>query len=148
MTTKWKVAIGAALIAVIFAAGYFTHSYRTSNRIAGYEKREQERLAQIAANDAEQNQLRGENKTLREHAAKLSAEDEGLRAIIDNRGGVIAAEAKNLETINDQLKTDQTVINSPTDKCIRCRAFSDAALRAKQIGKPLSCKDECPGVNQ
>lgn len=145
-STKSIVIVCAVGALLCFVGGYFTHAYRAGNHIAGYEKREQERMAQIAANTAEQDQLRGANKTLREHVAKLSAEDEAMKAIIESRGGVIAAEAKNLEAINEELKNDQAVINAPTDKCVRCQRLSASALAAGQISKPLTCKDECAGA--
>lgn len=148
MTTKAKVIVAVLALVAMFVAGYFTHSYRVGNRIAGYEKREQERMTQIAANDAEANKLRGENDALRQHVAELSTQDEALRAIIDSRGGAIAAEAKNLESINEELKTNQTVINNPTDRCVRCREFSARAVARGQIAKPLACKDECAVANQ
>lgn len=148
MTTKTKTIIAVLVLAAMFVAGYFTHSYRVGNRIAGYEKREQERMTQIAANDAEANKLRGENEALREHVAKLSSEDEALRAIIDSRGGAIAAEAKNLEAISEQLKNDEAVRTNPTDKCLRCRRYSADLVAAGQIAKPLSCKDECGSADR
>jgi cell division protein FtsB len=143
-----KLIASAVVALALFAAGFLTHAYRHNARVAGYEKREQQRLDQISKNDAEQNRLRGENDQLRAHVAKLSADDEALRAIIDSRGGVIAAEAKNLEQISEQLKHDQAVIASPSDRCVRCRAFSARAVASGQIGKPLACKDECPGATQ
>ena len=148
VSTKAKIIIAIVCAALLFISGYAAHSYRTSSRIANYEKREQQRMDLIKANDAAQDKLRGENKVLREHVAKLSVQDEGLKAIIENRGGVIAAEAKNLETINDELKNHQAVINAPTDRCIRCRLFSERAVARGQIGRPLACKDECAGTNQ
>ena len=144
---KSKLAMCAIAALLCFAGGYFFHSYRVSNQIANYDKREQERMTQIAVNDAEQNKLRRENNVLREHVAKLSAEDEALKAIIESRGGAIAVEAKNLEKLNEELKHDQAVINAPTDKCVRCRRFSERAVAAGQIARPLTCKDECAGVN-
>lgn len=142
-------------IVMLFLAGYGVATWRHKSWVAGYSQRELENMATIKANEAKQAELRTANEglrtandELRAHAAKLSAEDEGLKTIIENRGGQIAAEAKNLEAISEALKTDQAVISNPTDKCVRCRAYSDDLLRAKQIGRPLTCKDECPGTNR
>lgn len=148
MTTKLKVILGVVAVVVVFFGGFFAHAYRTSDRIAGYEKREQEREAAKALNDAEQNKLRGENNVLREGIAKKTMDDQAKAIIIENRGGVIAAEAKNLELINENLKHNQAVINAPTDLCVRCREFSKGAVERGQISKPLPCKNECPGNNQ
>lgn len=148
MSTKLKAGLIIAACLVLIGLGYALASWRHSAWIAGYDEREQQRMQQIAANEAEQNKLRGENKALREHVAELSAQDEAMKAIIDQRGGAIAAEAKNLEKISDDLKNNQAVISNPTDRCVHCRAFSDELLRARKIAKPLACKDECPGANQ
>jgi len=148
MTTKVKVGLVILAVLLCVGLGYGIATWRHQAWIAGYEKREQQRMAQVDTNTAQQNQLRGENKALREHVAKLSAEDEAMKAIIENRGGVIAAEAKNLEKINEELKNDQAVINAPTDRCTRCRRFSEIAVANRQIGKPLTCKDECAGTNR
>lgn len=147
-STRYTVIACIVAASLCFAGGYFVHAYRTGNRIAEYEKREQERLTQINANDAEQNRLRGENDALRENIAKLSAKDEAINAIIESRGGAIAAEAKNLEAINEELKNNQAVISNPTDKCVRCREFSARAVARGQIGRPLACKEECAGAAQ
>ena len=143
-----KLIAFAAVAALLFFAGFFTHAYRHNARVAGYEKREQQRMDQIRQNDAEQNRLRGENDQLRANVAKLSADDEALRSIIENRGGAIAAEAKNLEAISEGLKNNQAVINNPTDRCVRCREFSADAVAKGRIKKPLACKDECTGSTQ
>jgi cell division protein FtsB len=148
MTTKVKIILIVVAAVVLFGAGYGVSSYRHKAWLAGYSEREQKRMNEIAVKEAEQEKLRGENAILREHVAKLSADDEAKTAIIESRGGAIAAEAKNLEKINDDLKHDQAVISNPTDKCLRCRRFSERAVAAGQIAKPLTCKDECANTNQ
>lgn len=140
----FKVAAGVILIVM----GYGIATWRHQARIAGYDAREQQRMASIAEKEAEQNRLRGENDLLRKDIAELSASEEGLKALIKERGGNIAAEGNKLEQINEDLKNDQTVINNPTDRCVRCRAYSDALLRAKRITSALTCKDECAGTNR
>lgn len=144
----YKIILIIAGVVFLIGIGYGIASWKHQSWVAGYTKREQQRINQISANEAEQNKLRGENQTLREHIAKLSAEDEGLKAIINSRGGAIANEAKNLEAINEELKNNQAVIANPTDRCIRCREFSIRAIAGGQISKPLSCKDECIGSSQ
>lgn len=148
MSTKWKVILIIAGVLIVFGAGYGLATWRHQSWFAGYSEREQQRMTDIAVKEAEQEKLRGENEILRENIAKKSIDDEAKAAIIENRGGAIAAEAKNLEKINEELKNDQAVINAPTDKCVRCRRFSERAVAAGQIAKPLTCKDECAGTNQ
>jgi len=143
MTTRTKIIGGAVIALLLIAFGYGVATWRYKARIAGADAREQERMAKIAVNDAENAKLRTENEGLRQHVAELSAKDEAMSAIIKERGGTIAAEEKKLEQINDQLKTDETVLGAPTDRCTRCRRFSATALAAKLIDKPLTCADEC-----
>jgi uncharacterized protein HemX len=143
MNTKLRIAGVIAAIGLVLAIGYFFAVYRHGRQIAEYDKREQERMQKIAANDAEQNKLRGENQTLREQNAQLSAQNEAQEAIIKERGGSIAREQEKLQQIDERLKQDEAVINAPADKCVRCRRFSAAALEQRIIDKPLSCKDEC-----
>jgi hypothetical protein len=143
-----KIIAGIIAVLVLFGAGFGVATWRHRANLAGYNDRELQRMNDIAVKEADNKKLRDENSGLREHVAKLSVDDEAKSAIIESRGGVIAAEAKNLEKINEALKIDQAVINAPTDKCVRCRRFSERAVAAGQIGKPLSCKDECAGSNQ
>lgn len=147
-TLRARLIVVAAAAALLFVGGFLAHAYRTEGRIANYEKREQQRLDQIREKDAEQNRLRGENEQLRAHVAQLSADDEALRAIIENRGGAIAVEAKNLEQISEQLKNNQAVMANPADRCVRCREFSASAVASGRIKKPLACKDECASPTQ
>ena len=145
---KWTVGAVVAAMVLLIGLGYGIATWRHHSERAGYAKREQERIAEITKKEAEQNQLRGENKQLREHVAELEIKDEGLIAIIEKRGGAIVDEAKNLEKTIDDLKNTQTDISNPTGRCAHCRAFSDELLRARKISKPLACKDECAGTNQ
>jgi cell division protein FtsB len=154
MTGKTKAVLITVCVLVLFGAGYGVATWRHKAWLAGYSEREQKRMEQVAVGEAEQKKLRAENEAtrkesegLRQEIAKLSADDEAKAAIIESRGGVIAAEAKNLEKINEELKTDQAVISNPTDRCVRCRRFSERAVANGQIGKPLTCKDECAGAH-
>jgi hypothetical protein len=104
-------------------------------------------MQKIAANESEQNRLRGENDQLRKDIAELSASEEGLKKIIEEQGGKISTEAKKLEEVNDDLKNDQAVISAPTDRCTRCQRFGASLLSHKLIDKPLTCTDECSGAN-
>lgn len=148
MTPNVKLIIAIAAALLLFGLGFGVKTWRVNSFIAGADAREQKRNEQIAVLEADSNKLRGENDALREHVAKLSAEDEGLKAIVENRGGAIAAEAKNLEKISDDLKNNQAVISNPTNACVHCREFSNEMLRSRKISKPLACKDECAGTNQ
>ena len=143
MTTKLKAGLIVLAAVLLIGLGYGISSWRHQSWIAGYDQREQSRLKEIAAKEAEQNQLRGENKTLREENAQLSAKSEAIEANIKERGGSIAAETKKMEAIDIQLAKDEQVIKAPADKCVRCKRFSDTALAQKLIDRPLSCKDEC-----
>jgi uncharacterized protein HemX len=143
MSTKLKAGLIVLAAVLLIALGYGISSWRRQSWIAGYEEREQTRLKEIAEKEAEQNQLRGENKTLREENAQLSAKSEAIEANIKERGGSIAAETKKMEAIDIQLAKDEQVIKAPADKCVRCKRFSDVALAQKLIDRPLSCEDEC-----
>lgn len=140
----WKaIAIGVACL-VLMGVGYGIASWRHSGQIAGYDKREAARMAEIATKDAEQNNLRGQNDGLRQQNAQLSAKQEATEAIIKEKGGSIAAELKKIEQIDAQAAKDEAIIKAPADKCLRCKRFSEAALAQKLIDRSLSCKDECP----
>lgn len=145
---KKYIILGVVVLLLGFAGGYLFSASRQSAKLAGYEKREQQRMDQIKANDAAQDQLRGENKQLRERVAEQSAKDEAMVAIIESRGGQIAAEAKNLEAIHENLKTNLQSIGGSTDPCTWCRQFSADSLARKQIAKPLACADECAGTSR
>jgi len=148
MTTKVKATLIVLGALLLIGIGYALATWRHQSVIAGYDKREAERMQQVAAGEAEQNNLRGQNEQLRKHVAELTSMDEALKASAEARGGQIAAEVKNLEKINEDLKNDQAVISAPTDKCVRCRRFSERAVATGQISKPLTCKDECSGAAQ
>lgn len=139
----WKVLAIIAACLFLMGIGYGIASYRHSGWIADYDKREAQRLKEIATKDAEQNQLRGANESLRQENAKLSAKQEAIETNIKEHGGSILAEQKKLEQIDVQLQKDEQVIKAPADKCLRCRRFSDVALAQKLIDRPLGCKDEC-----
>lgn len=154
MTTKFKIIAIVLAVLVLFGAGYGAATWRHKAWLAGYSEREQKRMEQIAVNEAEQAKLRTENETIRKEdtalradIAKLSADDEALKAIIAQHGGTIAAEAKNLEKASDQLKKDEAVAGAPSDKCTRCRRYSDSLLSAGLIRKALPCTDECAGAH-
>ena len=139
----WKpIAIGVACL-VLIGIGYGIASWRHSGWIADYDKREAARMAEIATKDAEQNNLRGQNESLRAANAQLSAQNEATEAIIKEKGGSILAEQKKLEQIDVQLQKDEQIIKAPADKCLRCRRFSETAMAQKLIDRPLTCKDEC-----
>lgn len=147
MTTKTKIIGGIIAALLLVGIGYGAATLRQRSYIAAADARETERMAKIAANDAENAKLRTDNDTLRKHVAELSAKDEAVSAIITERGGTIAAEEKKLEAISETLKNDQAVLGAPTDRCTRCRRFSATALDAKLIDKPLTCADECRAAN-
>ena len=142
MKRSTKIAIlGMATVgAMLFLAGW---SFGHRSATAGYDKREAARMAEIATKDAEQNNLRGQNESLRAANAQLSAQNEATEAIIKEKGGSILAEQKKLEQIDVQLQKDEQIIKAPADKCLRCRRFSETALAQKLIDRPLTCKDEC-----
>lgn len=154
MSSKTKIGGIILAVLILFGAGYGAATWRHKAWLAGYSQREQQRMDQIAKNEAEQAQLRTandairkENDGLRQDISKLSADDEALKAIIAQHGGTIAAEAKNLEKASDELKKDQAVISAPSDKCTRCRRYSDSLLSAGLIRKALPCTDECAGAH-
>lgn len=149
LTTNTKTAVGIGIAAVVVVAlilvaiGYGIATMQYKSRLANADKREQQRMAQIEKNDAESNNLRGQNDQLRKDIAEKSASEEALRQIIAERGGAIETEAKKVEQISNDLKNDQAVINAPSDRCTRCRRFSANALADRIIDKPLTCADEC-----
>lgn len=138
----------AVLMVIIFASGFVVATWRNASRLADADKREQDARAKIAANDAENNRLRGVNEQIRKDIAELSAEKAAILQNIKEHGGAIASETKKIEQINEQLKTDQAVIAAPSDSCTRCRRFSANAIKQRLIDKPLSCELECRGSNQ
>lgn len=140
---SWKIAGIVAAILFCIGIGYGISSWRHQSWVAEYSTREQKRLEEIAAKEAEQNQLRGENKSLREENSKLSAQQEATEAIIKEKGGSIAAEQKKLEQIDVKLSQEEAIIKAPADKCLRCKRFSETALAQKLIDRPLTCKEEC-----
>lgn len=152
-----KLKLGLIVVAVLLliSLGYGIAYWRNQSRIAGYEAREQQRLEEIKANNAEKDQLRGqnqgildENAKIREEIASLSAEKAGLEQLVKEHGGISAAEVQKLEQINEQLKNDQDVLTAPTDKCVRCREFSAVLVANRRIKHPLPCTDECSGHNK
>lgn len=150
---KYGIYIFAALLLV--GIGFGLGELRHRRSIAGYDAREQENQAKLKANAAAQDQLRGENKVIRDEnekirteIAELSASEEALKQIIAENGGRVAVEGQKLEQINEQLKTKEAVVSAPTDRCTRCRSFSADALHNGTIRKPLSCADECAGTNR
>jgi hypothetical protein len=146
--TRNRLLLGIIIAALLVGAGYGFATLRFQSRIAGADAREQKRMEAIAIRDAESNKLRGENDELRKDIAEKSASEEALRQIIAQHGGVIENEAKKVEQISNDLKTDQTVINAPSDRCTRCRRFSATALATGLIKQPLTCADECGSANK
>ena len=145
--TTGTVVAAIVVALLLFGAGFGVASWRYKARIATADAREKERTEKIAANDAASNKLRGENDVLRKEIADLSASEEALKQIIAEHGGNIAVEEKKLESIKNELANDQAVISAPTDRCTRCRRYSDSLLGAKLIDKPLTCADECASSN-
>lgn len=143
-----RIVIYIVIALVLIGLGVGITLWARRHRIAQYDQRERERMEKIAANEAEQNKLRGENEQLRKDIAGLSADKEALQAIIKEHGGNIAKEGQQLEKLSEELKKDQAVINAPADKCVRCRRFSATALAARLIDRPLSCAEECAGLTQ
>lgn len=143
-----KAILLVVVIAVLFGSGFVVATWRNASKIADADKREQKARAEIEANNAENNRLRGVNEQIRKEIAELSAEKAAILQNIKEHGGAIASETKKLEQINETLKTDQAVVSAPADSCTRCRRFSANAVKQRLLEKPLACTDECRGVNQ
>lgn len=140
--------VGAVvLVAAIFSAGFVVATWRNASKLAEADKREQKAREEIAANNAENNKLRGANEELRKNVAELSAKDEAIAQVIKEHGGAIAVETKKLEQVNEELKNDQAVISAPADQCVRCRRYSATLLARRFIDRPLACAAECSGSN-
>jgi hypothetical protein len=148
MKIRTKIILIAVAVLLLFGSGYIFARWRHSAHIAGYDKREAERMEKVAANEAEINQLRGINNQLRKENSALSASEEGYKQLIAEKGGAIATEAKKLENIYNELQNDQTSAMASTDRCDSCRQFSTRLLARKAISKPLACTDECSGTNR
>lgn len=135
------------LVAIIFAAGFTVATWRNASKLAAADKREQKARAEIDANNAENNKLRGINEEIRKEIAELTAKDEAVAQMIKENGGQIAVETKKLEQVNEELKNDQAIIAAPADQCVRCRRYSAALIARRYIDRPLACTAECSGSN-
>ena len=140
-----KIVLYIVIALLLIGLGFGIATWRTRNRIAQYDERERKRMEKIAANEAEQNKLRGENEALRKSIAQLEAREATIQQIIDERGGSIEQKYKDIAKIEEKLKSDVEAINANTDRCVTCCSYSTEALRLKLISKPLNCNENCSG---
>lgn len=140
-------AIGlAAVLLTLFLSGAFKRSTVLIDGMTPEAKQKYD------AKEAESNQLRGENNSLRDsnekyraHVAELEVRGAVIAQAIDERGGAIEQKFNDIGKIQEKLKNEEAAINSNTDMCAACCSYSTEAIKLKLIAKPLDCRQKCNG---